>query len=651
METNVFTSKRLLLFCFIFQLFSQDLIADEFTTYYLSPKSSTGTKANSYTIETLFQLMGSIRKTMAQGKSVRLIIRDGEYPLKETFYIDGSDLSGQLIIEAEHIGKAILSNRVPITNFVKANDNKIRQIVDKNVYNHLYVADLTSTGLKGKIHPINSQSRSWLFLNGKQQKLACWPTIGYDSIYQAIGTTAGEYGTRKEGIFTSADSHLKKYKSFLNLYAYGFWCWGWSDEYQKVLSINRSSNTINLSQPYHYYGYKNGAKYRIYNSIQDIKAPGDYCIDDTEGKIYWYAPLTYDKNKDCTWLSGNCYPYMFRLKNVHHAKIKGITLTGGGYNGIHIDNCEDTHIEDCRIYQIGALALYIEQGRNNTVERCLFEDIGESAINASSGDRKTLTDANILIKDNIIRRYARYIQAQRSGIGLYGCGLTAEHNEIYDSPCQAFWLEGNNIAVKYNKIHNVTQLVTDAGMLDIYNNPSFRGNIVCYNYWKGFHSGKDKIAAVRLDDMISGMDIYGNIFDDCGTPSFGAIEIHAGCENKVHDNLFYNCTAMVSFTHWNKDFWYTQLHNPTMQKKLYQDVNIMSKNYLKAYPTLKKIDEGDTGNEVYNNTYTLCPQLFLRSGQIDRCWNNKQSTTNKMDLFTIFKYDNMGFTKNYYKSY
>ena len=48
-------------------------------------------------------------------------------------------------------------------------------------------------------------------------------------------------------------------------------------------------------------------------------------------------------------------------------------------------------------------------------------------------------------------------------------------------------------------------------------------------------------AGVRPDDMISGVAVYGNIFERCGTINFGGVQIHGGRENLVEGNLFIDC--------------------------------------------------------------------------------------------------------------
>ncbi|MBQ3454685.1 MAG: hypothetical protein IJG25_07445, partial [Thermoguttaceae bacterium] len=143
-------------------------------------------------------------------------------------------------------------------------------------------------------------------------------------------------------------------------------------------------------------------------------------------------------------------------------------------------------------------------------------------------------------------------------------------------------------------------------------------NVIRYNLWENIVGGTDCGAAgVRLDDMISGFHIYGNIFVHCGAVQFGAIQIHGGKDNIVENNLFLDCNAAVSFTPWGDRYtraWTdteSRDYKPT-HKNCYEDVDITSDVWQKRYPELAKIAEDPDMNTEVRNWIVNCPEAFKR---------------------------------------
>jgi len=141
-------------------------------------------------------------------------------------------------------------------------------------------------------------------------------------------------------------------------------------------------------------------------------------------------------------------------------------------------------------------------------------------------------------------------------------------------------LEGNDFTIEYNEISQVVNESDDQGALDMWYNPSYRGVSIRFNRWSditgGTHSGA---AGVRLDDMISGVTIYGNIFERCGARLFGGVQIHGGKDNLVENNLFIQCNAAVTFHVLDEKRWLEQLDSPEMKEQIFREVDIRSPFY------------------------------------------------------------------------
>jgi hypothetical protein len=145
--------------------------------------------------------------------------------------------------------------------------------------------------------------------------------------------------------------------------------------------------------------------------------------------------------------------------------------------------------------------------------------------------------------------------------------------------------------------------------------------------------------------MISGVHIFGNVFERCGAVIFGGVQIHGGKDNLVENNLFYDCLAAVSFSRWGEKRWLEQLDTPVMKEKIHSQVDIDSPFYLEKYPDLKTIRQNADVNTVKNNLMVDCKNQFLREKKgIQILENNQviQSGGKKADAFC-----NPNFLKKY----
>ena len=190
-------------------------------------------------------------------------------------------------------------------------------------------------------------------------------------------------------------------------------------------------------------------------------------------------------------------------------------------------------------------------------------------------------------------------------------------------------IDGSDALVEYNYFHDLVKESDDQGGIDMYFNYGYRGVVIRYNFWEDILGGSVCGAAgVRFDDMVSGQQVYGNIFKNVGAVHFGAVQIHGGKDNVVENNVFYMCRAGVSFSPWSQEQWNRYLDSDGVKKQLYEDVDIDGALYRERFPDLKgDIRSYVNRNFVRNNLAVGCKALFHNEQGYNRLQNNSSLNT------------------------
>jgi hypothetical protein len=196
-------------------------------------------------------------------------------------------------------------------------------------------------------------------------------------------------------------------------------------------------------------------------------------------------------------------------------------------------------------------------------------------------------------------------------VHLDGCGQRVAHNLFERMPSSALRIEGNDHLIELNLIRAVVQESDDQGGLDMFGNPTYRGVVIRWNRWSDIVGGTECGAAgIRLDDMISGIVLQGNLFERCGAVQFGAVQIHGGKENVVDGNVFIDCFSGFSFSRWDEPRWLKSIE--PFQKQAGQEP------YASRYPDLVRLKFEPNVNFISRNLLFGCKNVFLRDGGVQK---------------------------------
>ena len=256
-------------------------------------------------------------------------------------------------------------------------------------------------------------------------------------------------------------------------------------------------------------------------------------------------------------------------------------------------------------------------------------------VSVLCGSRKSLTPGQHVVENCDIHTLSRIDHTYTPAILLEGVGNRVTHNRLHDILSSAMRVEGNDHQVEYNEVFNAVMESDDQGGVDMFGNPTYRGNVYRFNYWH--HIGNWRAtgeqpkcgqAAIRLDDAICGTLVFGNIFERCsaGKLGFGGVQIHGGKENVVENNVFVDCAAAVSFSPWPEKRWQehvkSALDNPAVDREL----------YLKRYPALAQLMDNPNVNRIVRNVTLRCGELLRRAPRSAESTGNIVLTNGELNL-------------------
>ncbi|MEN6454322.1 MAG: right-handed parallel beta-helix repeat-containing protein [Prolixibacteraceae bacterium] len=624
--------------------------------FYVSPEGNDqnpGTEAEPF--QTLERAKQAVKEQLGKKPSRQLMvnIKGGTYLLNNPVFFTAEDsgtVSSPVIYRAVEGEEPVFTGSRELKSWKLINAPDKSGLLSPDASGKIYVTDIKAAGIVDFGDPTGIGRRPDLFCDGQLQQLARWPDEGFAHAGRSRGATVlpptytKERGTR-EGVFEYLSSRQNRWAKEKDARLGGYWYWDWSDEFQSVEKIDTLARAIFLREPYHGYGYKDSLRYFGINLMSELDRSGEWYLDRSDGLLYWYPPKETDPEKAAVTLSVFSTPYMVEMQNCSNVILQGLTFCEGRGSAVLISEGTNCILAGCRIERFGTDGIHIEGGSSHGISGCLLNTFGCSGIHLKGGDRKTLKPAGHFVEHTVVENFSLFKRTYQPAVFAEGCGIRIRNNRFRYSSSSAMRLEGNDMVIEYNEISHVVNESDDQGGADMFYNPSYRGVIFRYNRWSDILGGtRHGAAGVRLDDMISGVHIAGNVFERCGSLNFGGVQIHGGKDNMVENNIFSECFAAVSFTPWGEKRWLEQLESPVIRKKIYEDVDILSELYQQRYPELKTIREHADVNTIRNNLVIDCKNLFVHDNGRQIVENN---TVVKKDGKTIEEFCTPELLKSY----
>ena len=560
----------------------------------------------------------AVRELRSQGVDgpIAVTLAPGEYPATAPLELTAADSGtpeGPVVYRAAEPGRTVLYGGRRLTGFTPVTDPAVLSRLPAESRGHVVQCDLKAQGIsdfgelqaRGYGHPSPPPTLELMF-NGQPQTVARWPNEGFVGIRSLVD--AGSPTDGRPAVLEYEDPRHERWTQAKDPWIFGYFRYLWADAAIPLGAIDPKAHTLTTREPYAYGGEQGmstdqGIIYYALNLLEEIDQPGEYYLDRDIGVLYYYPPSDPDQ---ATVDVGMLSTPMITLDGVSDVRLEGLTLDLGRDSGVLLRDCRRCVVHGCTVSRMAANGILIHGGEANGILSCDIHTIGRRATEVIGGDRETLTPGRHFVENCRIHDFGRIDRTYTPAVHLDGVGHRVAHNLMYNCPSSAMRIEGNDHLIEYNEVHSAVQESDDQGGMELYMNTTYRGVVFRYNRFQdigktGAETAVHGQAAIRLDDAISGIQLYGNLFVRCANGNFGAVQMNSGRDNVIENNLFVDCRQAISGG-WNRGntVWQWLRDGGTPANFHFNDL------YLSRYPQLADVLDEPGINHVWRNMFYRC---------------------------------------------
>jgi len=618
-----------------------------FKTFFVAPDGkgeNPGTEAEPF--GSLVQARDAIRKMKADGKfpksnnRIEVMVHGGIYPVKETLTLESQDSGimddryAVLVLYRAAPGETpIFTGGVSVSDFSKVDDPNILRRLPEEARSKVFVAPIATDIQFPPAAPrgygkngLNAAPAVELFIDDKPQQIARYPNVpqpGAADMFKESEKTFVKTGKVHRGVFNTptanqpgtfeySDLRHERWTAAKDALLYGYWGYLWAPSSARIEKIDPQTKQVVMANNVAY-GTRENAPYYAFNLLEEIDEPGEWYLDRENNKLYVYPPEGVDLNAAKVRLShfpGEC----IRAKDVSHVSLMGLHFEEGTGTAIRVEGGDHFSMIGCSVKRFGNWGLGIS-GKNHVVLGCDFVSLGGGGIDMNGGNIRTLERGNNLVENTFVNDFSRVDRCYAPAVHIGGVGNQLRYNLFCDSPGHAIRVEGMEHTIEFNEVHSIVYESDDQAGIDIFGNPFIRGMVFRYNYWHHSNSGREcGSAGIRLDDMISSVLIYGNVFFRTSGSNFGGVQIHGGKDNIVDGNLMIDCKYAVSFSPWGERRWLEQLEEGFGSRARRTGFDPDSEVFKTRYPDFAELKQNADRNFITRNA-AIGSDVFTNNGR------------------------------------
>jgi len=560
--------------------------------------------------------------------SVEIILRAGIYVCPKTIEV-GKNIEDKSFISIKSYSgeKVIISGGKHFLwkDLSNITDLKVKERLRPEVRSIVKELNLKKAGIIVRgLHSTGFSRASvaaWneLFIDEKPMRIARWPndsTVLIGKIVEPGGRNV-KNGTRFP-VFKYNETRPSSWSRATNFWISGYFKWGWADDMIQAGHVDTLDSTIHMvQQPIH--SFTSGSPWQrwyVRNLLEEIDIPGEYVLDEQEGKMYVYPPSGKTNN---IYVSIMDAP-LLAIENVSNVTVDGIMFEYGCDMGIYLENTHNVIIKNCVIRNMGGIGVAMgvgavsggnqdvnsgmvvahrkigclgnkiysdilfnqNGGSHNGIVNCYIYDVGAGGISLCGGDRASLTPAGNYVENCRIHDYNRVEKSYRPGVLIQGVGNRVTKCDIFNAPSMAILFHGNNHLIEYCKIVNVCNEVDDQGAIYYGRDQSEQGNVIRYCYFGELNTQRS-VSATYHDDGACGSEVYGNIYYKAG---HWPVLIGGGSDHHYKNNVFIDSPVAIHIDN--------RMQNKENQNIVFQrldEVNYKQPPYSTAYPHIVNYKE------------------------------------------------------------
>lgn len=524
---------------------------------------------------------------------VEVLLRGGTYPLDTAVRFEAADAGradAPVVYRAVPGETVLLAGGRTVGGFTPVSDPDALARLSPDAAPHVLQADLRAAGITE--FGTASDGTLQVYFRGQAMTLSRWPDEGFVKIAGLVekdGHKIHGIPGSTTGKFTYTEDRPAGWAGERDAWLHGYWFWDWSDQRQKIAAILPDAKTIELTPPYHTYGYRVGQWYYAFNLLCELDRPGEWFVDREKGMLFFWPPET--PGEGDVMVSKAATAAVFT--DVSHVTLRGLVFEGFRGTVVSVSGGEGVRLFGCTFRNSSGGAVSVQGGARHTVAGCDIHGMGHNGIRLSGGDRTTLTPAGHTAENNHIRDYGRWSRMYQTAVSLDGVGNRALRNLIHDAPHMAIGFGGNDHLIEGNEIHRVCLESNDAGAIYAGRNWTMRGNMIRGNYLHDIQGFENKgCVGVYLDDMFASADMVGNLFVRVTAAAF----IGGGRDCAIENNVFVDCDPAVhvdaralGWAHYHADEWIAE----AKEKGTLSGIAYTQPPYSERYPELPRILDED----------------------------------------------------------
>lgn len=410
-----------------------------------------------------------------------------------------------------------------------------------------------------------------LFAGDARMILARWPNAAEDGeprwAFSAAGTSGqtlvmGESRARERG-WTNRTANGN------NIFVEGWLRYQYWDGHMRVTSIDAGRNRVTVEdavcgnfEGVDERGELQPRRYFVYNVLEELDAPGEYWLDRSDGRLYFWPP------SDAAITASVLEQPVITGDRVSHVRFEGIVIEHSRSHGAEFVDSPDVVFDRCVVRHTGESGVVFDR---RSLARMGDEfingevyDVGESGVELHSGGFDSLTRSESRVHNSHIHHWARWVMSYRPAVFMgrttQSAGSTVSHCLIEHGPHMAIYVNGPLHLVENNVIRNFGLHGSDLGAIYWYQQWYARGVIIRYNqiydgyrrdyfYPRGFDTtgvSDGSIIGVYADGAANGPHVHGNLIRNVEQAFHSSGGRHFRIEHNVLVNTAFRIYEMYS---------------------------------------------------------------------------------------------------------